>query len=139
MLELRAPEIERFWGKTGRTEDTKSCWLWTQSVNNKGYGQTSFRRDKNKINLLAHRVAYFLATGWEPTQLHHLCGNKRCCNPLHLRPIGAQEHYGIHRKDMCVHGHAFTAANSYITKNGHRLCRACNARWHREHRQALAR
>ena len=134
MLELRPVEIERFWAKVGKTESTAECWPWTRSVNNKGYGLTSFRRGETKINALAHRVAYYLIAGWEPTELHHLCGNIRCCNPVHLLPLQVKGHRGMHRSDTCRRGHPYSPENTYYGKRNQRLCRACNALWHREKR-----
>lgn len=55
-----------------------------------GYGQTRVRMDGRWRSAGAHQVAYFLATGrWERKAdgrlVRHLCHNRPCCNPAHLR------------------------------------------------------
>lgn len=135
MIELTALEVERFWAKVDRSG---TCWPWMAAVNNRGYGVTSVRRGTEKFSCLAHRRAYSLASGLEPVSLHHLCGNKLCCNPLHLQALAVRAHKGLHVLDICRNGHPFTPENTYRSKRG-RSCRACNARWHRNKRHATSR
>lgn len=136
MLELTGGEKARFWEKIDRSG---ACWLWRLATNNRGYGQTSFRRGDAKFNALAHRLAYFLTTGEEPIEMHHLCGNRRCCNPTHMTPVERGHRKVFHRRSACPKGHVFTTENTYVTREGHRLCRTCNAAWHRNHRLATLR
>lgn len=71
---------DRFWAKV---QKTRTCWLWTGAINNKGYGQV---RRQNKT-LLAHRVSYELHHGHEATGgLMHKCDVPLCVNPRHLTP-----------------------------------------------------
>ena len=77
------PLAERFAEKVdvrGATE----CWPWRASVNGKGYGTIG---SGDKRVLLAHRVAYEAAIGPIPAGMCvcHDCGDRRCCNPSHLR------------------------------------------------------
>lgn len=63
------------------------CWLFTGSVNNKGYGQFWL----NGRCRLPHRVAMELSTGEEPEGVvMHSCDTPLCCNPSHLS-VGTQE------------------------------------------------
>jgi len=71
---------ERFWNKVQRTD---TCWLWTASTQNRGYGQFCIRHG---IIVLAHRFSYELHRGAIPVNLCvlHRCDCKRCVNPEHL-------------------------------------------------------
>lgn len=77
---------ERFWAKVEPRDGSKwdgGCRLWLGNVNNRGYGRV---RAYGKLRL-AHRVAYELAEGSIPAgaKVLHTCGNRLCCNPIHLR------------------------------------------------------
>ena len=75
--------MERFEKFIAIMPDT--CWVWTGSVNRKGYG--SFRLN-GKLQA-AHRVSYELYVGTIPEGLHidHLCRKPGCVNPSHLEPV----------------------------------------------------
>ncbi len=67
------------------------CWNWTGRRNSEGYGLFEL----NGEDLLAHRIAYFIATDEQPgdREVIQTCNNHGCCNPAHLRlgePISAQ-------------------------------------------------
>jgi hypothetical protein len=83
---------ERFWSKVERGS-VDECWLWQSTVCRKGYGVFDERVAGVKFHTRAHRVAYELSLGHVPdgSVLMHLCHNKRCCNPAHLRPGTTQE------------------------------------------------
>lgn len=134
----------RFWAQV---TITPSCWLWNGAINTYGYGIYGLRRKTFR----AHRIAYELLIGPIPDgkQLDHVkargCANRHCVNPAHLEPVTSQENNrrgdGFagrrFRQTSCVHGHAYTPANTYISKDGCRRCRACNAAWQRRHEQLL--
>lgn len=66
------------------------CWPWTGPVMSNGYGQTRIKKDGRWRGAGAHQVAYYLAYGiWEQKAdrrlVRHLCHNRLCCNPRHLR------------------------------------------------------
>lgn len=65
------------------------CWEWRKSRNPRtGYGQVG------KPPYTAHRVAFEAWYGL-PKEKHirHLCHNKACCNPEHLREGSPSENY----------------------------------------------
>ncbi|MEV0115551.1 HNH endonuclease signature motif containing protein [Streptomyces sp. NPDC050844] len=109
------------------------CWHWTGHIKPNGYGQVTV--GGRKFN--AHRFAYEALRGPIPDGLviDHLCRNRRCVNPDHLEPVTHQTNAlrGIGptarnaKATHCVRGHDFDAANTYITPNGARQCRACHA------------
>lgn len=67
-----------------------ACWPWTGGRTGGGYGRVSIRLDGRWRGAGAHQVAHYLATGrWERRAngrlVRHLCHNRLCCNPRHLR------------------------------------------------------
>lgn len=90
---------ERFWE---RVDKSGECFLWTGSGAGNGYGQCTIGHKKQGY---AHRFAYELTYGPIPAgmEIDHLCHNRRCANPEHLRVVT--------RKQNCEH-HAGAYANS---------------------------
>lgn len=102
------------------------CWEWRGALDTDGYGQLTFRHIHHK----AHRFFFEHWTGTRLRDEHidHLCRNRCCVNPQHLEPVSSQENLrrGVrHNKTHCSKGHAFDAANTYVTKSGFRQCRQC--------------
>lgn len=83
---------ERFWSQVRRGKPDE-CWEWTgpRVKYRRGYGVF---RDRGRFphSVMAHRYAYALANGMDPTDLIrtsalfvcHRCDNPPCCNPAHL-------------------------------------------------------
>ena len=63
------------------------CWLWTSTLNVKGYGQFNGRRQG--VSNAAHRAAYEIYRGPIPEgfEIDHLCRVRSCVNPNHLEAV----------------------------------------------------
>lgn len=151
---------KRFWKQVdkngpilGHNIGLGTCWLWTGSHNNKGYGTFLIPRRRY---FYAHRCSYALTYGFTPMDLmacHH-CDNPPCCNPSHIF-LGTLQDNVKDAKDKgrfidpekthCVNGHAYEPNNVSIQKKvsggTQRVCIICRrsgwrASWHRRQRLA---
>lgn len=70
--------------------DGTPCWLWTGTLNANGYPYLSVRRPgvPHPSKALAHRVSLEVFKGPIPEGhvAMHLCNNRPCIAPLHLKP-----------------------------------------------------
>lgn len=112
-------------------EVTPTCWLWTGSTNNMGYGRLySVDRDDS---VYAHRFAYEVFVGPIPANLvlDHLCSVRRCVCPDHLEPVTQRENnIRAHRTNGTYK--ADTHGETACYRAGCRCaeCRAANAAQH---------
>jgi hypothetical protein len=119
---------QRFWEKVKKTD---SCWLWTAKKDH-GYGRFYIARTSG---IRAHRVAYMIEKGDIPIGLvlDHLCRERSCVNPSHLRAVTSRENIlcgmgGAARKAAqteCINGHPFNEKNTSRHPRGWRQCRKC--------------
>lgn len=85
--------------------DDNGCWLWTDRVNHYGYGVYSCRGKTG----FTHRTTFTHFVGPIPDghEIDHICWNRLCCNPDHLRAVT--------RKQNCEN---FSAAATVRSKSG---------------------
>ncbi|UYL87860.1 HNH endonuclease [Gordonia phage Malisha] len=124
--------------------DDRGCWIW-QAATQQGYGVFWLNGKQHK----AHRVSYEMHRGPIPNdlQLDHLCRVRACVNPDHLDPVTPRVNtlrsFGVTalraRQTHCIHGHEFTAENTYVYAGRKRGCLTCRRKrsrdWHERRRQ----
>ncbi len=82
-IKIKDGVFYRFWSKVNITENKEECWNWTASINTNGYGQFFLLYKM----VSSHRMSYLLTKGsiHNGLQVQHLCNNRLCCNPNHLK------------------------------------------------------
>ena len=122
------------------------CWVSDYSVASHGYAQIGWSDHGTLHMVLAHRASWVFEHGQVPLgmTLDHMCKNRRCVNPEHLRLLPNYENARrINGLDWpigtCCHGHSaeYLVPVKRKTKSGSprigytcRLCaRAYNRKW----------
>lgn len=95
--------IYRFWSKLG-PPTARGCREYTGVISKNGYGIFWWRR----TSFYAHRMAYALyygPAGMDDAVVMHLCDNRKCCEPTHLRLGSVSENNkDRHRKGRTLRG-----------------------------------
>lgn len=112
------------------------CLVWTGCTDPKGYGRVHV----DGSGRLVHRIVWLEQRPDPGTPLlRHSCDNPPCANLDHLLPGTAKNNsddmYERGREQPAWRGvthcprrgHEFTDANTYVTPDGRRQCRACRA------------
>lgn len=127
--------LDRFLSRVNRSGD--GCFEWTGRLDTNGYGAFTLTTNQE---VRAHRLAFEL---WGPglpddLEIDHLCRNPRCCRENHLEAVTHAENVrrgsspAAYRANQthCINGHEFTPENTYVRREGWRMCRECSRlRW----------
>ncbi len=119
-----------------RIKKINGCWFYNYGLRN-GYGQLKF----HSKTIRAHHFSLFIYKGInfqkESKRMvtDHICNNRSCVNPEHLRIITNKENVlrgksfaaKNAKKTHCSLGHEFSELSIYRQKNGSRACRFCFA------------
>lgn len=116
----------RFWDKVRKGAE---CWTWLAGKDRDGYGQ--YGVDGRSVK--AHRHAYELEVGPIPEgmDIDHVCRNRACVRPDHLRPRDHAENSADRvsfqaAKTHCPKGHEYTPENTGPAGANGRRCRTCD-------------
>lgn len=136
------PAIDRL---LSRCVERGDCWIYTGSVDQKGYSRLRVHGRKE----FGHRLAYeyFRAPIPEGLTFDHLCQQPACVNPWHgdLVPMlinvarSTKSAGAINRqKTHCPQGHPLSGSNVRFASAGRgRVCRTCRAESSRRYRMRL--
>lgn len=111
--------------------DSNNCWNWLGYKKKTGYGEMW----AGKRSCLVHRLSYSIFKGKldEFMVLDHICKNRSCCNPEHLREVTRKENVIENSlsiqatnaaKTHCIRGHELIPENLVFCKTG-RDCKIC--------------
>lgn len=85
-----------------KTCQVTGCWIWTNAKDKRGYGKITlspsvesglvFDTKNKKKSIKAHRLSYSIFKGplTPGLMIDHICINKSCVNPDHLREVTAR-------------------------------------------------
>jgi hypothetical protein len=79
--------LRKFRAMIDKSAGGDACWPWIGKTRVAGYGvwQRRPRKGAGVVSYRAHRLALFLETGILGEVALHMCDNKLCCNPRHLK------------------------------------------------------
>jgi hypothetical protein len=119
-------------------EADADCWISTYSTASHGYAQIGWQTKQERKVVLAHRAAWEHVNGPVPPgmTIDHLCKQRRCVNPQHLRVLDNFENARrTSGRDWpmgeCANGHP--NSELYTQPSGKIVCRPCKQRWYANH------
>jgi len=122
----------RFWNKVDRQN---GCWPWTGYIDPDGYGAFPAVIINGKKCIRAARIALWVSGHIieDGLVVDHVCRNRSCVNPAHLRQITNKENVlsGVGAtarnaaKQSCKRGHPLSGDNLMVNRRGERNCLIC--------------
>ena len=99
-LPIKKEPIEKRFFK--KKKKTKECWDWIACKDSDGYG--AFWKNEKKRAVPAHRMSLELADINIPKGLvvDHICKNRGCVNPKHLRLVTPRVNALENTNSICV-------------------------------------
>lgn len=133
-----------------RDVDSTGCWVSKYSTASHGYAQIGWQDAGSRHVVLAHRASWVHIYGQVPISmtLDHLCKNRRCVNPGHLRLLSNYENARRNNGadwafGSCANGHPDTMLREVTrtAKSGRKykglICGECSRdsdrRWREKH------
>lgn len=127
--------VARFWSKV-KVLKKRQCWEWLSCTSPNGYGKFSIGNYPHSAHVFAFK--FFNGAIPEGMVVDHICRNRLCVNPTHLRTVSPkvnvlENSQSIPAKHIvkthCPVGHEYNFENTRLSKNKSgsvsRHCRVC--------------
>jgi hypothetical protein len=136
-------DMARFWSKV-KVLKKNQCWEWSSSISPNGYGKFSIDNYPRSAHVVSYK--FFNSDFNENLCIDHVCMNRKCVNPGHLRQVDRKTNNTENSnstaalnkiKTHCHKGHEFSNQNTFTrTRNGlkSRVCRKCKVGYDKDYR-----
>lgn len=133
---------ERFWANL-KVTGWANCWEWQGTrFSVSGYGRFQLENRSNGAHRLMATWAYGNPINRNIVVDHIVCGNRKCCNPLHLifvpnllnslRQKGMTQTQVKESLTQCKEGHMKNVENWYMRNGQFNSCKICCKKRYRQ-------